>query len=277
MEITISKTDFENALPIGKSASDDVFNMVSTAIETELAHLEKTLLGEAGKQYMEKQGQDSYLMKSYKKTVCVRAFLSVMRQLDLVLTPTGFGIVSNDNVSPASKQRVDALEGQLRTLADKFMAMTVNLLRSENWGATEQARKALPWLYDAYTFYFDDCPMATWQDWSAIHDSLAEAHETLKTYMGYEMLHTLMDAFRRCDSNVLASYGELRGYCLRVYGTWPANGKATMKTLAWRLLFSELDSDEDKYKLYRESKAYNILHHEKFRNTKDSSGYVFNG
>ena len=137
MEITITKSDFEQALPVGAAANDSVYESVKPAIGRQLAFSNDALLGVAGMTYIEERGEDSTLMKWYKQLVCLSAFLNVLRQLDLVLTPTGFGVVSNDNLAPASKQRVDALEGQLRTQYWKTLAMTLNGLRSENWGATE--------------------------------------------------------------------------------------------------------------------------------------------
>lgn len=108
--ITIYKEDFERALPVGVSAHDEVFESVMPAIDSTLDRYCSNMLGEAGIKLVTETDDDSALKFYFKKLVCIDAFLSVLRQLDLVLTPTGFGIVSNDNVSPASKQRVDALE-----------------------------------------------------------------------------------------------------------------------------------------------------------------------
>ena len=110
MEITITKSDFEQALPVGAAANDSVYESVKPVLGRQLAFSNAVLLGVAGMAYLEEKGEDSPLLRWYKQLVCLSAFLSVLRQLDLVLTPTGFGVVSNDNLAPASKQRVDALE-----------------------------------------------------------------------------------------------------------------------------------------------------------------------
>ena len=148
MEITITKSDFEQALPVGAAANDSVYESVKPAIGRQLAFSNDALLGVAGMTYIEERGEDSTLMKWYKQLVCLSAFLNVLRQLDLVLTPTGFGVVSNDNLAPASKQRVDALEGQLRTQYWKTLAMTLNGRRSGNWGAADQARHFIDQVYE---------------------------------------------------------------------------------------------------------------------------------
>lgn len=101
--IAILKEDFERSLPVGASANEEVFAAVYPAIEAGLNNYYEMLLGEPGAQRVESTDESEPLKYYFKMLVCVDAFLSVFRQLDLVLTSTGFGIVSNDTISPASK------------------------------------------------------------------------------------------------------------------------------------------------------------------------------
>lgn len=279
MEITITKSDFEQALPVGAAANDSVYESVKPAIERQLSFSKDVLLGVAGMAYLEEKGEDSPLLKWYKQLVCLSAFLSVLRQLDLVLTPTGFGVVSNDNLAPASKQRVDALEGQLRTQYWKTLAMTLNGLRSENWGATDQARHFINHLYDEYTYFFETHRNATYTDWNNYQTTIEEADEMLRTKMGDRQMDDILDAFRRADPNRLEPYREVIACIIRFTDTWAMKGVATLKQPVYRRLMRIIDSEEGKetFKLYSESIAYKANHHETFKNTKDSAGYVFNG
>ena len=279
MEITITKSDFEEALPVGAAANDSVYESVKPAIERQLSFSNDALLGVAGMQRMEELGEGSTLVNWYKQLVCLSAFLSVLRQLDLVLTPTGFGVVSNDNLAPASKQRVDALEGELRTQYHKTLAMTLNLLRSENWGATEQARHFIGHLYDEYTFFFETHPNASATDWNGYQQTIEEAEETLRTRMGDRQMDDILDAFRRGDPNRLEPYRDLISLIVKFTDTWATKGGATLRAPVSHRLMRILDSDDNKeyFKLYRESSNYQANHHEAFKNTKDSAGYVFNG
>ena len=43
------------------------------------------------------------------KLIASEAMRRAIPSLDLVLTPNGFGVVSNQNIAPASKERVDRL------------------------------------------------------------------------------------------------------------------------------------------------------------------------
>lgn len=279
MEITITKSDFEQALPVGAAANDSVYESIRPAVTRQLSFSNNVLLGVAGMKRMEELGEDSSLVNWYKQLVCLSAFLSVLRQLDLVLTPTGFGVVSNDNLAPASKQRVDALEGELRTQYHKTLAMTLNLLRSENWGATEQARHFIGHLYDEYTFFFETHQNASATDWDGYQQTIEEAEEMLRTKMGDRQMDDILDAFRRGDPNRLEPYRELIACIIRFTDTWAAKGLATLKQPVYRRLMRIIDSEDNKayFKLYRESASYQANHHEAFKNTKDSAGYVFNG
>ena len=49
------------------------------------------------------------LEQAVTKLVCLRTYAEQIPELDLVLTPTGFGIVSNQNLAPASADRVKNL------------------------------------------------------------------------------------------------------------------------------------------------------------------------
>ena len=62
------------------------------------------------------------------------AFLRGVPSLDLVLTPNGFGIVSNQNVAPASRDRVARLIASLETSRDNAIEQLISyLLREEEW------------------------------------------------------------------------------------------------------------------------------------------------
>ena len=278
MEITITKSDFEQALPVGAAANDSVYESVKPAIERQLSFSKDVLLGVAGMQRMEDLGEGSSLVNWFKQLVCLSAFLSMLRQLDLVLTPTGFCVVSNDNLAPASKQRVDALEGQLRTQYWKTLAMTLNGLRSENWGATDQARHFINHLYDEYTYFFDTHKGSSSTDWLAYKQQIEDAEEMLRTKMGDRQMDDILDAFRRNDPNRLEPYREMMSLIVKFTDTC-ASCLPALKQPVYRRLMRILDSDDNKetFKLYRESIAYKVRHYEPYQNSKDSAGYVFNG
>ena len=62
------------------------------------------------------------------------AMMRAMPSLDLVLTPNGFGIVSNQNVAPASRERVSRLIASLETSRDNAIEQLITyLFRETEW------------------------------------------------------------------------------------------------------------------------------------------------
>ena len=74
-----------------------------------------------------------------RQIVVDEALLRAVPQLDLILTPNGFGIVSNQNVVPASKDRVERLLVSLELDRDKNILQLLPLLPSvAGWENTIQ-------------------------------------------------------------------------------------------------------------------------------------------
>ena len=73
--------------------------------------------------------------------VCTEAMRLAIPSLDLVFTPNGFGVVSNNTVAAASKQRVDRLIGSMLTLRDEAIARLLpELVGASQWLNSDRAR-----------------------------------------------------------------------------------------------------------------------------------------
>ena len=80
------------------------------------------------------------------KLVVTEAMRRTIPSLDLVLTPNGFGVVSTQNIAPASKERVERLIGSLADYRDECIA---NLL-------SELRRDVSFWIDSQQEFYFQE-------------------------------------------------------------------------------------------------------------------------
>lgn len=70
--------------------------------------------------------------------VC-EALRNAVPSLDLVLTPNGFGVVSNQNIAPASKERVARLVASLAEQRDDLLELFIPLLvGASKWKESEQ-------------------------------------------------------------------------------------------------------------------------------------------
>lgn len=99
MKIQISKDDFEQSILAATSSHSEVFESVEPHFKESYLRLCQQILGEVGEAALETSEASFELSEELReaviKTVCLDAFLSVVRHLDLVLTPTGFGVVTN--------------------------------------------------------------------------------------------------------------------------------------------------------------------------------------
>lgn len=277
--ITIFKEDFERSLPVGASAHDEVFEAVYPAIEAALNNYYDMLLGEPGAQRVESTDESEPLKYYFKMLVCVDAFLSVFRQLDLVLTSTGFGIVSNDTISPASKQRVDALEGLLRTALCRARAMVVQQLRSEEWGVTEQAQNFVRHIYTEHYFFFatPGSGSRSYKDWEALQGAIVEAEEQLRVRFSDEQIEEVLRAWRCKSRERMIGYGSFVQLARDFVDIWASKGREALHSALFRRLERLVEGCPETFCIYPTTTAYSSAHMLTFSNKKESSAFLFNG
>ena len=88
--------------------------------------------------------------------IAIKAFYQAIPSLDLVLTPNGFGVVSSNNMAPASKERVERLRASLLEAYDGWAVNLISVLRlNEEWLASDVAEpysRTLLWNIDEANF-----------------------------------------------------------------------------------------------------------------------------
>ena len=82
---------------------------------------------------------DSDIWRHTASLVVCEALRNAIPSLDVVLTPNGFGIVSNSNLAPASKERIERLINQMAYQRDYYINMLLDdLSYREDWRTTQQ-------------------------------------------------------------------------------------------------------------------------------------------
>ena len=83
-------------------------------------------------------------LTEYARTyVALRTLYFGLSELDVVLTPNGFGVVSNQTIAPASKERVASLSKSIAVFINQsWRTLYYNLTRLTDW-ATEQPQGQL--------------------------------------------------------------------------------------------------------------------------------------
>ena len=85
--------------------------------------------------------EEDALRVATTQAVVYEAFRRAVPHLDIILTPNGFGIVSNTNIAPASKERINRLLDALLENRDAALLQVLSLLPAESgWLGTKQAQ-----------------------------------------------------------------------------------------------------------------------------------------
>ena len=194
----ITRQEFEVLIPAMADPTGEIYDLLSGHLLTESAKLDRLRDSEAepiGPE--EKEMYQQLINEASAYAVAYR----IVPQLDLVATPTGFGVVSNGNVAPASAHRVAALRELLRRLASNALDALIHfLLSSERLRDPEQHVARL--LYSA-----TDCrafgvggkngQQLYGSDYEDIAARLTDAEHRVQHYIGYEMYDGLLRAATR--------------------------------------------------------------------------------
>lgn len=274
MKIQISKDDFEQSILAATSSHSEVFESVEPHFKESYLRLSQQILGEVGEAALETSDD---LREAVIKAVCLDAFLGVVRHLDLVLTPTGFGVVANNEVTPASSSRVEALIEQCRialiVAQDTVMAL---LTVVSGWGSTLQAQQGIQtvlWSMEGYCYLTRQTSMTS-KDWMAKLAAMQEADATLRKLVSDEQMDDIMCLVRgvREGNEFEGSVRLMLSRCLIML----ANDMLSAYSNERARLLRYLDAHLDKFTLYADSSAYKANHFKEFNNEKSKPAFVFN-
>lgn len=275
MTIIITKEELEQLVPVTASSHDRVYEAVMPTLDSISERVCMDILGPAGEAALNDE-PNGKLMSAVKRFIAHMAVLDVFRQLDIVLTPTGFGVVSNDTVSPASKQRVDALEASLQTSRCRAEWALIDRLRHvENWGRQQQAQ-IITCIYDGTTFFSRPDLHRTEKQWEDFQTGeFWNVDEFVRQQIGSPLVDDILVAYRT-DAERYQDYYEAVCIIRRIFELWLSGGRDAV-AVALRRLIEVIEADRETFALYFSSSAFELHHHETFQNTKDSTAFVFNG
>ena len=276
MNLEITKSDFEKAVPAAREPKGKIFEVMEDAINYEVVKIESQVLGDVGAQAVE-AGTDSALVQTVKRLACVRAFMNEMRGLDLVLTATGFGVVSTQDTAPASKMRVDSLDGQLRRQERLLLGTLLDrLFRVEGWNQQPQRR------WNVQTVFFTLSNLEMWaginhpkpEDWDMNIPSILAADAFLRKHIGNAYMDELiasMTSYSLSEDDALIVI-----FCQQFIGAWIAQNHRLKEEIYMRLI-NRLEADLSLYPTYADSEAYRLNHFTPYENHAEDSAFHFVG
>lgn len=121
------------------AGEQSLFDTIHPQLQKSELYLTKRFLSEETKTNLITVATDDPLLHYCRMATVADTMLSTVPQLDLILTPNGFGIVSNQNVVPASKERIERLTRSLEKLRDDaFVIILLMLPNAHKWTESEQ-------------------------------------------------------------------------------------------------------------------------------------------
>lgn len=209
-----------------------------------------------------------------KRYICLFAYDRAIPSLDLVLTPTGFGVVSNQNVAPASADRVERLRRSVKKDLDNALDCLLDALRSvESWRDTVVAKRyfsSLIWRGSmAKNFGYPNEGRTKLLEISA---DIAEFERRLIHLISPELHAELIDGVRR--NSATPQQLVIIQLCEKFIYSCYTRRKSDVIAARNSLLLC-LDQLIEFFPTYRASSSYTANHYEPYENKKDDTCYFF--
>nr|DAU09368.1 MAG TPA: hypothetical protein [Caudoviricetes sp.] len=269
--IKIDKDKFEKIVLAATSSTAEVFDMMEDPIAVSTAKLKSTVFGTV----IDFEALPEVVVEDVERFICLDAFYDAMPGLDLVLTSTGFGIVNNQNLSPASRDRVETLRKSIRQAADDAMdAIISGLIGNDDWAASAYGKLLISSLYYSAVQLRDYAgkPEAYRSDLIALRPVISEAEEIIYRNISAVLFEHLLEQTR---AKTLTEYETLLVWMLRKAVGFFVNQQSQAFKRELDNAVNFLEGNIDKFSVYQESEAYKVKHFERYKNEKDDSCYFW--
>ena len=264
----IDKKIFESVALSATSATAHVFDMLQPHLEVTEQNLKSELFGSFD--YTSVVGLESIAIR----LVCLRTYYEQIPHLDLVLTPTGFGVVSNENVVPASADRVKELRKQVKAAYDDAYDDAILAMLGTDWVKSVSGRIHTNSLYNtAHDLRsYACCPYAHRSDLLERLVQIAEAEEYIRRMISSEFFDALLEGVRTKELSI--TYSMLVHELKLAVAGW-LHGNTNVLRMKLANIVNEMEKHIDDYPDYKNSEAYKVKHFERYQNGKDDTTYFF--
>lgn len=269
--IKIDQDKFERFVLTATNSEADIFESLRDRIDISTKKLQSRILGNV----LDIHELPENMTVEAERFICMDAFADAIPLLDLILTENGFGVVSNQNQSPASRERVDVLRKQIRQSADDAMDNIINsLISHEEWNKSAYAILLINSLYftaDQLRDYAGK-PDAHRSDLLSLRTVICEAEELINRTISAQFFSYLLSRLRE-DS--LEDYEVLLVWTLRNAIGFFINKQGAAFKRELDTVVNFLENNIEKFPVYKDSEAYKVKHFEYYKNEEDDSCYFF--
>ena len=279
--IKITADQFEQLLPFVRAASEDVFNKIEPSFEQTYNDLVADVVNTDHESEATQEG--SPLLRHVTGYVILATFLDRLHSQDIIMTDNGFGVVSNDNIAPASQFRIDALERELIYRRDMARHNMINELRRvDGWAETEQALDNIrsffwsPVLLRQY-YYIDHKP--TFDDLASFRSNIDTAENFLRKQLSDDLIDQLLSEERKATFEINHRAAKLK--MLDFIALFLPKNDETIGRQdthgSFESLLRFIEDHIDDFAKYRDSTAYKANHMQAYENKADDTTFFFAG
>lgn len=272
--LDITKAQMEAAVPASREPKSIIFDKLKPRFLETIRDIAEDKLGEVAIAVV--NAEPNGVLADLVRNLAVQdVFLRELHGLDLVLTPTGFGVVSSNDTVPASKMRVDAFDGELRVkwlmTLDSLMEA---LFRIEGW--YQQNLMQLDTLFYRFAFLkrFAGLQAPLAKDWESAQPLIMEADRFLRDNISDEFMDELI--LQTATDSVTEDNAPVIYQIRRYIGVWVQRNNAIAIEF-FRRLMNTLERNIEKYPTYGASDVYRRNHIEPYENTADKGAFHFVG
>lgn len=204
-----------------------------------------------------------------------RALADAIPSLDLVQTVNGFAVVSNQNLAPASRDRVDRLIAAHRSQCDTAISALIPLLATvPQWRDTLQCGFFRSTLFPTPAHIHPIASGATtWERYEELHPAIVAAEDRLAAeYISHNLMQRLRDETLGLSplSGIDARLCEaLRAHVADIIQDRP------LRDIALRDIVDYIRRHPDTFPEWHRSDTARLFSPPVFRNSKQSPGYWF--
>ncbi len=267
-KLNITQEIFEKHCSSATNADNAVFDAITTELEVAEQYV-ADYLGLSDCTY-----SDS-VMFFVGRAVCLYAYLVAIPHLDLVLTPTGFGVVSTSNVVPASADRVNRLQSAVKAAYEDSIDDALKLLRFEDkWNNSDTAvRLFSSFFWSGKQLRKCGRPNAHRSDLDGLFPIIGLSEGTLRDCIGDEIIDELLTAIRtaKCSSKQLLLVRLVEQYISADIGDALPYEVERLKGSIVRFLLNNLSE----FPTFENSSAYRAIKSEFYENKNDDPCFFF--
>ena len=279
MTIISNESQLRSFLPnffVAVEGEQTVLDKLTPFIETSEEWVKLTFTSETTFNTIAGLDDSNVLKPLLAKVVVNHALLAAIPTLDLVLTPNGFGIVSNQNVAPASKDRVDRLLASLERERDNAIELLlIRLPQVTQWLSSEQHSFFTATLFPNLSL----CRRLAirehlWAEYQALRARLIKIETVLAdTYFSHEQMNVFREKalfqLTNCNPLMLHVVRSLQSLELMLVSDMQVH------TQAYFDLVNIIREHADVFPEWHASKVAELYIPKFFENKKHSGGYWF--